>query len=69
MSEYGQCTFDDWHSRGQGRSEKNTVTIEYTDHEDAHRALCAKRIQIKNDDGLMVPAELSWQLSAETSHG
>jgi hypothetical protein len=67
MREYGPCTFEDWDVQSLCKKAWNTATIEFTDSHDAQRALSAKHVEIKNDDKQMVPAELSWQLSAETS--
>ena len=67
MQRYGPCTFEDWDVQSLGKKAWNTATIKFTDFQDAQRALSAKHVQIENDDKQMVPAELSWQLSAETS--
>ena len=67
MREYGPCTFEDWDVQSLCKKAWNTATIEFTDSHDAQRALSAKHVEIKNDGKQMVPAELSWQLSAETS--
>ena len=67
MQRYGPCTFEDWDVQSLGKKAWNTATIEFTDSQDAQRALSAKHVEIENDDKQMVPAEFSWQLSAETS--
>jgi hypothetical protein len=63
MHEYGPCTFADWEDTGQ----ESVAKILYHNLSDAQQAVKAKRIQIENEDSEMVPANLSWQLSAERS--
>ena len=67
MRQYGPCTFEGWDSRAHGRKTMNTATIKFTDCQNAQSALSVRHVKIENEDEEMVPAKLSWQLSAETS--